>query len=191
MTVEGVCCIAIAVMAVGLGVLSFVKKERWMVGEGGTVGFLARVEAEAIDLGRAILLWVIVNIIVYIIVVCVFRDQWYDYEGEMNWSWYVLVLSIQFVMPVAIQAYQMTRAGQTKGYRLTGIRVVNLRGGPPSFVQAFVVKVCSFVCLITGGLGFLGVYLGPFHRALPDLLGGLRSVSLAVEAGLGTGECRS
>ena len=178
MKVETICCVLSIIVSVGLGLFSFLKKKEWELEDGAPVGFWTRIEAEAIDLGRAVLLWVIVQTIAYIIIVCVFLDKLYGFEYNPSVSWQILVASVYFLVPLSIHAYQMTRPGQTWGYRRMQIRVVNLHGGPPSFAQACLVKILSFVCLITGGLGFLGVYVPVLRRPFPDWLGGLRAVSL-------------
>lgn len=64
-------------------------------------------------------------------------------------------------------------SGQSIGKMLTGIRIVQKDGTPPTFVQLLLRHTIGyFITALTGGLGFLFAALNEKGRALQDLIGG-------------------
>lgn len=64
-------------------------------------------------------------------------------------------------------------SGQSIGKMLTGIRIVQKDGTPPTFLQLLLRHTIGyFLTALTGGLGFLFAALNEKGRALQDLIGG-------------------
>jgi uncharacterized RDD family membrane protein YckC len=64
-------------------------------------------------------------------------------------------------------------SGQSIGKMLTGIRIVNKNGMPPTFVQLLLRHTIGyFLTAVTFGLGFLFSAVNQRGRALQDMIGG-------------------
>ena len=164
-----------------LALFAHSRKQRWTVSPRSPVPFGLRAKAELVDLGNALLLLLILELLVHICYVVISNLLCYDthsfeYDGHSNLR--IVLLSVRPVLPLGILAYQMTRPAQTAGYRRAGISVVNRQYGAHGFIQAFLMKLLAFICLLPLGLGLVPVVRNPPFRTLPDILMGLIAVRL-------------
>jgi uncharacterized RDD family membrane protein YckC len=65
-------------------------------------------------------------------------------------------------------AYQWAVSGKTLGMAILGVQVVTVQGGPISFRQAILRTLGLGLCLLTLGIGFLGIVFQRERRALDD-----------------------
>ena len=66
--------------------------------------------------------------------------------------------------------YQWAVSGKTLGMAIFGVQVVTVEGGPISFRQAILRTLGLGLCLLTLGIGFLGIVFQRERRALDDYL---------------------
>jgi len=64
--------------------------------------------------------------------------------------------------------YQWAVSGKTLGMAIFGVQVVTVEGGPISFRQAILRTLGLGLCLLTLGIGFLGIVFQRERRALDD-----------------------
>jgi uncharacterized RDD family membrane protein YckC len=69
-------------------------------------------------------------------------------------------------------AYQWAVSGKTLGMAIFGLQVVNARGGPITARQAILRTLGLGLCLLTLGIGFLGIIFQRERRALNDFIAG-------------------
>jgi uncharacterized RDD family membrane protein YckC len=69
-------------------------------------------------------------------------------------------------------AYQWAVSGKTLGMAVFGLQVVNAQGGPITARQAVLRTIGLVLCLLTLGIGFIGIIFQRERRALDDLLAG-------------------
>lgn len=65
-------------------------------------------------------------------------------------------------------SYQWAVSGKTLGMAIFGVQVVTVEGGPISFRQAILRTLGLGLCLLTLGIGFLGIVFQRERRALDD-----------------------
>lgn len=70
----------------------------------------------------------------------------------------------------------------TIGQRLFDLRVMNINGGRPDYVQAAVQCLLFYVTLMFTGLLLLAVFFNPLHRTIHDWLSGTMVVRRSAEA---------
>jgi uncharacterized RDD family membrane protein YckC len=114
----------------------------------------------------------------YILLVCVpvlflILGRFYGIDGVKlltselsNTGWLIMLL-------LALTNFVIFPSGQSIGKMLTGIRIVNKDGAPPTFVQLLLRHTIGyFLTALTLGLGFLFSAVNQKGRALQDLIGG-------------------
>jgi uncharacterized RDD family membrane protein YckC len=67
-------------------------------------------------------------------------------------------------------AYQWAVSGKTLGMAILGVQVVTVEGGPIAFRQALLRTLGLGLCILTLGIGFLGIIYQRERRALDDFV---------------------
>ena len=116
----------------------------------------------------------------YILLVCIpvlalILGRFYGVDGakllnsELSSTGWVIMLLLALTNFVIFPMF----SGQSIGKMLTGIRIVQKDGSPPTFLQLLLRHTIGyFLTALTGGLGFLFSALNEKGRALQDLIGG-------------------
>ena len=116
----------------------------------------------------------------YILLVCIpvialLLGRFYGTDGvkllnsELSSTGWVVMLLLGLTNFVIFPMF----SGQSIGKMLTGIRIVQKDGSPPTFLQLLLRHTVGyFLTALTGGLGFLFSALNEKGRALQDLIGG-------------------
>ncbi len=85
----------------------------------------------------------------------------------MSWPWLVSYLAL---LGVFYAGYFTGTTGQTPGKMIAGLRVVDARGRPPSYVRASLRAIAGAAGTVLAGLGLVPMALDPARRALHDRL---------------------
>ena len=116
----------------------------------------------------------------YILLVCIpviflILGRFYGIDGvkllnsELSNTGWLIMLLLALTNFVIFPMF----SGQSIGKMLTGIRIVNKNGTPPTFVQLLLRHTVGyFLTALTLGLGFLFSAVNQKGRALQDLIGG-------------------
>ena len=116
----------------------------------------------------------------YILLVCIpvlalILGRFYGVDGakllnsELSSTGWVIMLLLALTNFVIFPMF----GGQSIGKMLTGIRIVQKDGSPPTFLQLLLRHTIGYLLTaLTGGLGFLFSALNEKGRALQDLIGG-------------------
>jgi uncharacterized RDD family membrane protein YckC len=85
----------------------------------------------------------------------------------VSWPWLVSYLAL---LGVFYAGYFTGTTGQTPGKMIAGLRVVDARGRPPSYVRASLRAMAGAAGTVLAGLGLVPMALDPARRALHDRL---------------------
>jgi uncharacterized RDD family membrane protein YckC len=85
----------------------------------------------------------------------------------VSWPWLVSYLAL---LGVFYAGYFTGTTGQTPGKMIAGLRVVDARGRPPSYVRASLRAIAGAAGTVLAGLGLVPMALDPARRALHDRL---------------------
>jgi uncharacterized RDD family membrane protein YckC len=79
----------------------------------------------------------------------------------------VVILSVWLFLYFS---YQWAVSGKTLGMAILGVQVVTVEGGPIAFRQAILRTLGLGLCILTLGIGFLGIVFQRERRGLDDLV---------------------
>jgi uncharacterized RDD family membrane protein YckC len=81
-----------------------------------------------------------------------------------------LALVILVIWLLFYFAYQWSVSGKTLGMAILGVQVVTVDGGPIAVRQAILRTIGLGLCILTLGIGFLGIIFQRERRALDDFV---------------------
>jgi uncharacterized RDD family membrane protein YckC len=130
--------------------------------QGHYAGAVSRLVAFAVDVG---VLWGLYLLWQFLINKAVTLITGHSYSIDLH---RIAALVILVVWGLLYFAYQWAVSGKTLGMAILGVQVVTVEGGPIAFRQAILRTIGLGLCLLTLGIGFLGIVFQRERRALDD-----------------------